>query len=144
MTDEETETAGWLVRHHLLMSQTAFKRDIDDPKTIADFVSVVQSPERLKLLLVLTVADVRAVGPGVWNNWKAGLLRDLFHRGSTLMSGGIGVETARSPASRPRQDAFCAAQLATWPPKRSTPIWPAAIRPIGCPSMRRAISAMRG
>ncbi len=92
LTDEEAETASWLVRHHLLMTRTAFKRDIDDPKTIADFVSVVQSPERLKLLLVLTVADVRAVGPGVWNNWKAGLLSDLFHRALDLMSGGIGVE----------------------------------------------------
>lgn len=92
LTDEETETASWLVRHHLLMTHTAFKRDVDDPKTIADFVSVVQSPERLKLLMVLTVADVRAVGPGVWNNWKAGLLTDLFHRALDLMSGGIGVE----------------------------------------------------
>ncbi|MTJ84410.1 MAG: [protein-PII] uridylyltransferase [Telmatospirillum sp.] len=92
LTDEETETASWLVRHHLLMTHTAFKRDIDDPKTISDFVSVVQSPERLKLLLVLTVADVRAVGPTVWNNWKAGLLSDLYHRALDQMSGGIGVE----------------------------------------------------
>ncbi len=92
LNDEETETASWLVRHHLLMTKTAFKRDIDDPKTIADFVAVVQSPERLKLLLVLTVADVRAVGPNVWNAWKAGLLRELYERALDMMSGGIGVE----------------------------------------------------
>ncbi|MDR3440404.1 [protein-PII] uridylyltransferase [Telmatospirillum sp.] len=92
LTDEETETASWLVRHHLLMTHTAFKRDIDDPKTISDFVAVVQSPERLKLLLVLTVADVRAVGPNVWNNWKGGLLSDLYHRALDMLSGGIGVE----------------------------------------------------
>ena len=80
LSDEETETVAWLVRWHLLMSGTAFKLDIGDPKTIADFVERVQSPERLKLLLVLTVADIRAVGPNVWNGWKATLLRELYHR----------------------------------------------------------------
>ena len=72
---EETETAAWLVRQHLMMSNTAFRRDIDDPQTMSDFVAVVQSPERLRLLLCLTVADIRAVGPSVWNGWKAALLR---------------------------------------------------------------------
>src|SRR5207302_7964629 len=63
LTDEETETVAWLVRWHLLMSSIAFKRDIGDPETIRNFVERVQSPERLKLLLVLTAADIRAVGP---------------------------------------------------------------------------------
>ncbi|MEO5972660.1 MAG: [protein-PII] uridylyltransferase, partial [Sphingomicrobium sp.] len=74
----ETETVAWLVRHHLLMSSTAFKRDLADPKTIEDFVGRVQSPERLRLLLILTVVDIRAVGPGVWTEWKRVLLRTLF------------------------------------------------------------------
>lgn len=74
----ETQTVAWLVRWHLLMSATAFKRDLSDPKTIEDFVLAVKSPERLKLLLVLTVVDIRAVGPGVWNDWKRQLLTDLF------------------------------------------------------------------
>ena len=74
----ETETVAWLVRHHLLLSSTAFKRDLADPKTIDDFVHQVQSPERLRLLLVLTVVDIRAVGPGVWSEWKKTLLRTLF------------------------------------------------------------------
>jgi [protein-PII] uridylyltransferase len=74
----ETETVSWLVRYHLLLSSTAFKRDLADPKTIEDFVNLVQSPERLRLLLVLTVVDIRAVGPGVWNEWKRVLLRTLF------------------------------------------------------------------
>jgi [protein-PII] uridylyltransferase len=74
----ETETVAWLVRHHLLLSSTAFKRDLADPKTIEDFVHQVQSPERLRLLLILTVVDIRAVGPGVWNEWKRTLLRTLF------------------------------------------------------------------
>jgi len=74
----ETETVSWLVRHHLLLSSTAFKRDLTDPKTIEDFARQVQSPERLRLLLILTVVDIRAVGPGIWNEWKRTLLRTLF------------------------------------------------------------------
>lgn len=93
MTEEETETVAWLVRNHLAMSFIAFKRDLDDDKTIRDFVDLVKSPERLKLLLVLTVADIRAVGPGRWNNWKATLLRQLYLRSEELMSGGaVGAE----------------------------------------------------
>jgi [protein-PII] uridylyltransferase len=73
----ETDTVAWLVRHHLLLSHTAFKRDLADPKTIDDFVAQVQSPERLRLLLILTVVDIRAVGPGVWTEWKRKLIRTL-------------------------------------------------------------------
>ena len=74
----ETEMVMWLVRHHLLMSATAFKRDLSDFKTILDFAEVVQSPERLRMLLVLTIVDIRAVGPGTWNGWKRQLLADLY------------------------------------------------------------------
>jgi [protein-PII] uridylyltransferase len=88
LTDEETETVAWLVRWHLLMSSIAFKRDLADPQTVRDFVERVQSPERLKLLLTLTVADIRAVGPKVWNGWKAALLRELYHSAWDLISGG--------------------------------------------------------
>ena len=94
LSAEETETVAWLVRWHLLMSATAFKLDVDDPKTISDFVERVQSPERLKLLLLLTVVDIRAVGPKVWNGWKATLLRELYHRAAELMAGGL-VDQAR-------------------------------------------------
>ena len=86
---EETETASWLVLHHLLLSQTAFKRDIDDPKTILDLADTIQSPERLRLLLVLTVADMRAVSPKVWNGWKAMLLRELYARVADVLAGGL-------------------------------------------------------
>ena len=85
----ETETVSWLVLNHLKMSRTAFKRDIHDPKTVADFAGFVQSPERLRLLLLLTVADIRAVGPNVWNSWKGSLLRDLYLRTQEVLSGDI-------------------------------------------------------
>jgi [protein-PII] uridylyltransferase len=84
----ETETVAWLVEHHLLMSNIAQSRDLSDQKTIRDFADVVQSPERLKLLLLLTVADIRAVGPGVWNGWKGQLLRTLYHETEPLVAGG--------------------------------------------------------
>ncbi|MGA1525508.1 MAG: [protein-PII] uridylyltransferase, partial [Planctomycetota bacterium] len=87
LTEEETETVAWLVRWHLLMSHAAFKRDVNDPKTVRDFCDIVRSPERLRLLLVLTVADIRAVGPNVWNGWKAALLRELYWRADDLLSG---------------------------------------------------------
>jgi len=93
LSAEETETVAWLVRWHLLMSGTAFKLDIDDPETIRNFAEQVQSPERLKLLLILTVADIRAVGPRVWNGWKATLLREVYQRAVELMSGGLSGDT---------------------------------------------------
>ena len=96
LNEWETETVSWLVRYHLLMSHTAFKRDVDDPKTVSDFMAVVQSPERLRLLLILTVADIRAVGPNVWNAWKAGLLRELYWRTREVLSG----ETPKDRLSR--------------------------------------------
>lgn len=78
LTPAETETVAWLVRHHLLMSTTAFRRDLSDYKTILDFAEMVQSPERLRLLLLLTIVDIRAVGPGIWNGWKRQLLAELY------------------------------------------------------------------
>jgi [protein-PII] uridylyltransferase len=88
LSPSDTATVSWLVRNHLVMSDAAQKRDVSDPKTVQNFVRVVQTPERLRLLLVLTAADIRAVGPGVWNGWKAQLLRELYFEAETLMSGG--------------------------------------------------------
>ncbi len=85
MSPAETETVAWLVRYHLLMSATAFKRDLSDFKTVLDFAAAVQSPERLRLLLVLTVVDIRAVGPGVWNSWKRQLLSNLFEAAEEVL-----------------------------------------------------------
>jgi [protein-PII] uridylyltransferase len=93
----ETETVSWLVRHHLLMSATAFKRDLADPKTVEDFIRQVQSPERLRLLLILTVVDIRAVGPGVWNEWKRVLLRTLYEAAEERLR--LATSSAAEPSS---------------------------------------------
>ena len=94
LNEEETETVCWLIYHHLLMSKIAFRYDLNDPKTITDFVQDVQSPERLKLLLILTVADIRAVGPDIWNGWKASLMRDLYWRAEAVIGGAAPAEVA--------------------------------------------------
>ncbi|MEM6488135.1 MAG: [protein-PII] uridylyltransferase [Pseudomonadota bacterium] len=88
LADDEVELVVWLVRHHLLMSDVAQKRDIADPVTVRDFARIVQSPERLRLLLILTICDIRGVGPGVWNNWKAQLLRKLYWDTRAFLTGG--------------------------------------------------------
>jgi [protein-PII] uridylyltransferase len=85
LSEAETETVAWLVRWHLLMSATAFKRDLADPQTIQDFVGRVKSLERLRLLFILTVVDIQAVGPGVWNGWKRQLLRETFEAAEEML-----------------------------------------------------------
>ena len=113
LSAEETEMVSWLVLHHLLLSQTAFKRDIDDPKTILDLADTIQSPERLRLLLVLTVADMRAVSPKVWNGWKATLLREIFGRVMEVLEGGLATTERDTRVNRAR--AALAEILADWP-----------------------------
>ncbi len=117
---EATATVVWLVRHHLLMSTTAFRRDIEDPTTIADFMAVVQSPERLRLLLLLTVADIRAVGPGVWNGWKGQLLRELYYETLAAMTSEDprGRRRARIEAARERLAEELAQGSPPWPRER--------------------------
>jgi [protein-PII] uridylyltransferase len=88
LPESEIELVAWLVRHHLVMSDVAQKRDIGDPRTIANFARLVGDVERLRLLLVLTVADIRAVGPGVWNSWKGQLLRDVYRLAEAALHGG--------------------------------------------------------
>ncbi|GAA3863344.1 [protein-PII] uridylyltransferase [Celeribacter arenosi] len=85
----ECDTVEWLVRYHLLMSDMAQKRDISDPRTVRDFAKAVKTRERLDLLTVLTVCDIRGVGPNVWNNWKAQLLRGLHHQTSFALEHGL-------------------------------------------------------
>ncbi len=92
LAPERVEQVGWLVENHLAMSDYAQKRDISDPSTVAAFARLVQTPERLRTLLVLTVADIRAVGPGVWNGWKGQLLRELYGATEAVFRGGRGAD----------------------------------------------------
>ena len=109
----EIETAVWLVEHHLSMSLFAQSRDLNDPKTLRDFAALVQSRERLKLLLLLTVADIRAVGPGVWTGWKGQLLRTLYFETEPLLGGGH-TTLSRSERVARAQDEL-RERLAGWP-----------------------------
>jgi [protein-PII] uridylyltransferase len=88
LTEAVTETVVWLVEHHLLMSDTAQRRDLSDPRTIFSFASRVQTLERLKMLFIMTICDICAVGPGVWNNWKGELLRTLYWETEVVLTGG--------------------------------------------------------
>ncbi len=89
LSRKETETVEWLVRYHLLMSDMAQKRDIAEPRTVRDFAKAVKTKERLDLLTVLTVCDIRGVGPGTWNNWKAMLLRGLYAATESALANGL-------------------------------------------------------
>ena len=89
LSAEESETVEWLVRYHLLMSDIAQKRDLSDLRTVRDFAKAVKTRERLDLLTVLTVCDIRGVGPSTWNNWKAMLLRQLYRDTATALEGGL-------------------------------------------------------
>ena len=102
LSANDTTAVAWLVKNHLVMSDTAQRRDLSDPKTVRDFVELVQTPEMLRLLLILTVADIRAVGPGVWNGWKGQLLRELYYAAENMMTGGDQAP-ARSQPRRRRQ-----------------------------------------
>lgn len=89
LSSDEAEKVEWLVRYHLLMSDIAQKRDLSDPRTVRDFAKAVKTRERLDLLTVLTVCDIRGVGPNTWNNWKAMLLRQLYNDTAAALDGGL-------------------------------------------------------
>ena len=110
LDESERDVVTWLIRHHLLMSEVAFKRDIYDAKTIESFVKKVESPERLRLLYALTVADIKAVGPSVWNGFKARLLGDLFKTALEKMRGAAAEARDLSAEQRRLADDFNAAR----------------------------------
>ncbi len=109
----DTDTVAWLIEHHLDMSMIAQSRDLADRKTIEDFAATVQSLERLKLLLILTVADIRAVGPGVWNGWKGQLLRTLYYETEPILAGGHSQAQRKLRIEQARTDLREA--LSDWP-----------------------------
>src|SRR6516165_3448491 len=96
----DTELVAWLIEVHLTMSTVAQSRDLSDRRTIENFASVVQSVEQMKLHTTLTTADIRGVGPGVWNGWKAQLLRTLYYETEPVLTGGFSeVNRARRIAA---------------------------------------------
>jgi len=103
ISQEITDDVAWLVRRHLDMSETAQRRDISDPETIEGFAKLMGSKRRLDLLLVLTVSDIRSVGPGIWNDWKATLLRRLYIAAENYLDGREGLAPTAKAASRKEQ-----------------------------------------
>ncbi|MEM1289065.1 MAG: [protein-PII] uridylyltransferase [Pseudomonadota bacterium] len=112
LTESETALVSWLIEDHLVMSMTAQSRDLSDPATIETFVSRVQTLERLKLLLILTVCDIRAVGPGVWNGWKGQLLRTLYYESEIILTGGHSQSAREQRVKASQQSLFSA--LSDW------------------------------
>jgi [protein-PII] uridylyltransferase len=110
----ETETVAWLIEVHLVMSSVAQSRDLSDRMTIENFSQVVQSVERMKLLTILTTADIKAVGPGVWNGWKAQLIRTLYYETEPVLTGGFS-EVNRAQRVAIAQGEF-RAELKDWTP----------------------------
>ena len=102
LDEEEIELVAWLIRNHLEMSDTAQRRDIADPRTVLDFAGLCGTVERLRLLSILTVVDIRAVGPGVWNGWKAQLIRDLFAATEEVLKDGGGARSGADGEAQAR------------------------------------------
>jgi len=115
LSKKESATVEWLVRYHLLMSDMAQKRDIADPRTVRDFAKAVKTQERLDLLCVLTVCDIRGVGPGTWNNWKAALLRALYRQTRTALQDGMEALNREERGSEARKN--LRATLGNWSDK---------------------------
>ncbi|MEO5805423.1 [protein-PII] uridylyltransferase [Devosia sp.] len=114
LSPAETDTVAWLIQYHLLMSEVAQARDIQDPETAKAFADVVQSPQRLALLMILTACDIRAVGPGVWTGWKGSLLRALYYATEPLLSGGHSQVTQSDRIGEAKN--VLTAALDGWPP----------------------------
>ena len=112
LTEAETETVAWLIENHLVMSNTAQSRDLSDQRTIETFAASVQTLERLRMLLVLTVCDIRAVGPGVWNGWKGQLLRTLYWETEVVLAGGHSAIDRKQRVAQAQDELRKA--LATW------------------------------
>jgi [protein-PII] uridylyltransferase len=136
---DEAETVEWLVRNHLAMSDVAQKRDLADPRTVRGFAKAVKTRKRLDLLTVLTVCDIRGVGPGVWNNWKAQLLRQLYRDTATALETGmeeINRETRSAEARQRLREALSGGMRRT-----SAPSFRGTTTPTGRVFRRRRMSS---
>ncbi len=130
LTSSETETVAWLIKYHLIMSEIAQSRDIQDPETARAFADIVQSPNRLALLMILTACDIRAVGPGVWTGWKGSLLRALYYATEPLLSGGHSQTSQRQRVAEIKQQLenalsgdWSRAEIKKYIARHYTPYW---------------------
>ena len=121
----DTELVAWLIENHLVMSSVAQSRDLSDRKTIENFAAVVQSAEQLKLLTILTTADIKGVGPGVWNGWKAQLIRTLYYETEPVLTGGFS-EVNRAQRVTMAQQEFRAA-MTDWSPEAGRDLYRQAL-----------------
>ncbi|MBI5343741.1 MAG: [protein-PII] uridylyltransferase [Deltaproteobacteria bacterium] len=104
LSEDDTDIIRFLVKHHLLLADTAQYRDIHDERLVIEFARKVGDIERLSLLYLLTFADVRAVGPEVWSQWKGALFQELFFKARTVLErGSFEVEEAESKIARIRE-----------------------------------------
>ncbi len=97
-TDDLAEDVLFLIRHHLLMEQVAFRRNLNDPQTISDFAANFRRPEQLDYLYVLTYADLSAVNKNVWTDWKGMLLTELYLKAHDALTGKLSAEQLRERA----------------------------------------------
>ncbi len=131
LSRSETEIVAWLVENHLEMSTFAQSRDISDRRTLMDFANIVQTKVRLDLLLILTVVDIRAVGPDTWNGWKGQLLRNLYYAVESHLSGQMSGGSFRERVDQEKSKLGVALGKAGWDEKRisqavelhSSPYW---------------------
>ncbi|SEW27883.1 UTP--GlnB (protein PII) uridylyltransferase, GlnD [Cognatiyoonia koreensis] len=129
LSKKDCDTVEWLIRYHLLMSDTAQKRDIAEPRTVRGFANAVKSVERLDLLTVLTVCDIRGVGPDTWNNWKAVLIRNLYRATRSALENGLedvnreSREAEAKRALRETLDGWDAKDLKTEVGRHYGPYW---------------------
>ncbi|MGB5441094.1 MAG: [protein-PII] uridylyltransferase [Gammaproteobacteria bacterium] len=121
LSNYDTELVVWLVNQHLLMSSTAQREDISDPLVVNRFAKVVDNPVRLDYLYLLTVADIRATNPELWNSWKDSLLKQLYHNTRGAIQLGLKDPVERSEYIRQNQEA--AAVLLHEPAESYAELW---------------------
>lgn len=124
LSDYDTSIVTFLVRHHLAMSSTAQKKDLEDPEVIQDFAALVGSVNRLNYLYLLTVADIRATNNNLWNGWRDSLLKQLYHSTHQWL------EHTEAQAKSTQEKSHKKYQLALeklseqgWPPQSITTLW---------------------
>ena len=124
MSPYEARTVAWLVRHHLVLSMTAQKKDLSDPATINEFAGLVGEQRRLDYLYLLTVADVRATNPQLWNSWKETLFRDLYSRTTRALRSGLENPVDREQlVLETRKEARQKALESSLDPERIDDVW---------------------